>query len=99
MVSVQELAINRHHFLCVTLHLPGLTTRLIYCTHGILFDDCWNLEAIRLRCRVPVCIGKGRSLEALLENPIIERSRQAQKKGIVLGASGRQALLRMVDES
>ncbi len=98
MVSVRSLQINDSPFLCVTLQLPGLTTQLIYCTHGILFDECWKIEAVGRRCRVPVCIGKGRTPEALLSNPVTELSAQAIKKGLLIGMSGQQALLAMSHE-
>lgn len=99
MVTMSTLDINQHRYICITLQLPRLTTRLIYCTHGILFDDCWNLNVLKHRCKVPVCIGQGRSVEALLENELLACSTLASKAGIIIGMKGQQALLKMMDEN
>jgi len=98
IVKVDSLKINEHYYLCVVLALPGFTTRLIYCTTGILFDESWSLDKIKDRCRVPVCIGKGKTMEELMENPILDCSAQAKKRGIQELMQGKEALLRMVNE-
>ena len=99
VVKVDSLKINEHYYLFVTLALPGFTTRLIYCTGGILFDESWSLDKVGMRCRVPVCIGKGKTDEELLNNPILDYSFQAEKKGIHSKMCGKEALLQMVNEN
>lgn len=98
MVRMDLIGIDQYQYLAVTIQLPSLTTRLIYCTKGILFDDCWNLEQVACRCRVPVCIGRGKSIEALLENEVLLCSLKAKEKGIVPLMKGQMALRKMMDE-
>lgn len=98
MVQMDLIGIDQYQYLAVTIKLPSLTTRLIYCTKGILFDDCWNLDKVACRCRVPVCIGKGKSIEALLENEITLCSLKAMEKGIVSQMKGQEALRKMMHE-
>lgn len=99
MVYVQSLMINQQRFNLITIKLPGLTTRLIYCTHGILFDECWQMDTILQRCHIPVAFGSGKSDEALLENTLRGLSKEAKDKGILLSMKGREALLAMADKT
>lgn len=98
MVEVNTLDINENRYVCITMHLPRLTTRLIYCTRGILFDDCWNLDVVNQRCQVPVCIGKGKTFEQLLQNEVQQCSKQALRFGITETMKGNEALLWMMHE-
>lgn len=98
MVRMDLIGIAQYQYLAVTIKLPSLTTHLIYCTKGILFDECWSLDKVACRCKVPVCIGKGKSIEALLENKITLCSLKAKEKGIAPPMKGQMALRKMMDE-
>ena len=99
MVTIETIEIDQQPFLGITIKLPGLTTRLVYSTQGILFDECWNSETLCRRTATPFCIGTGRRLEALLNRPIQFVSPTAQQCGIDVGMAGKQAILRMKRES
>ncbi len=98
MVEVSTRSIEGKRFVCVVMHLPKLTTCLIYCTKGILFDECWSFETVESRCKVPVCIGKGKNIDELLKNPIHEISDKAKEKMIALEDTGLKAILKMYED-
>ncbi len=99
MVEMNPIMIDGNRFISVKIVLPRLTTHLIYCTKGILFDECWNLDEIKRRCDTVVCIGRGKKIEELLSNKIKGCSQAAKDIGISEETKGYNALLRMINET
>ncbi len=99
MVEVKQLSINNIRFVHVVIHLPKISTQLIYCTKGILFDQYWSIEELHKHENALVCIGSGKTVEELMSNTVDYISLSAQAIGIEKSMQGKDALLKMFNEN
>lgn len=100
MISLQPLQIEEHSFLSIVVELPK--TNLLIITNEIGYIMCGALDVQLLNDKLKdrkVVAGRAigvKTIDELLEAPLESVTFEAENLGIVKGATGRDALLKMI---
>ncbi len=94
-MKTRELVIEDKKYTGIEIDLPGAPLVLVQCSKGFVMCGYLDIKtADKLNAAAAVVRGV-KNVEELLEKPVADVSLAAQKAGVAMGMSGKEALTKL----
>ncbi len=70
MLEIKRMKISEFSFIGILIYLPKITLRIIYSSKLIIFDECFNINFIESKCKIPLIQTSGNTFNEMLDNNI-----------------------------
>lgn len=94
MVEIKSMQVDKKSFLGIHMHLPGYPLYLIMSTDVILAQNMFDIRYFHKENGVAVIlVAYAYGFEAVVQEPVIGMNEVAKQRGVLIGMSGKEALL------